>query len=565
MRVSVRAKLSLGFGVITVLVLISVTLVYLKLTDIRRRVDMVNEVAMPSLDASRRLQTDFRYIASKARQAILAGTEPGRLAKALETYEKAWGTLGSDVATLKKLSAAWAEDKDRDRLRGIEERLPKMRQDQQGAIELASGGGHEQVIRAGDVYADQVTPASDGVTKSADELCASLDDSLRKSRKELALVVVSAFWTLGITLALTVPTSLGVSFFLGREISRATASVLRQAEAIAAGDLTAEEVAVKSEDELGDLTRAINKMHGSLRNVIESINENAQNVANASEEFSAVSRQISVNSEETSAQANAVTTTSEQVNRGLQTVASSTEEMSASIKDIAKNATEAAKVADNAMKTAAETNTIVIKLGQSTAEIGQVIKVITSIAQKTDLLALNATVEAARAGEVGAGFAVVANEVKELAKQTATATADISQKIAAIQADAKSAASAITSISGVIGMVNDISGSIATAVEEQSATTAEMSRNVAEAARGVGEVAQNIQGVAQAAQSTSQGATDSQKAALNLAHMSTQLRELVGRFKLKRSGSTGGLPQRTNGRAHRSVQQSEYEEELAAR
>jgi methyl-accepting chemotaxis protein len=210
--------------------------------------------------------------------------------------------------------------------------------------------------------------------------------------------------------------------------------------------------------------------------------------------------------------------------------------MSASIKEIAKNATEAAKVADGAMRTAAETNTIVTKLGESSAEIGQVIKVITSIAQKTDLLALNATVEAARAGEVGAGFAVVANEVKELAKQTATATEDISRKIAAIQADAKSAVSAIATISGVIGQVNDISGTIATAVEEQSATTAEMSRNVSEAARGSGEVAQNIQGVAQAAQSTSQGATDSQKAAQNLAQMSTQLRELVGRFKLERNG-----------------------------
>ena len=100
-------------------------------------------------------------------------------------------------------------------------------------------------------------------------------------------------------------------------------------------------------------------------------------------------------------------------------MATATEEMSAGIQEIAKNATEAAKVADSAMRTATETNAVVTKLGDSSAEIGQVIKVITSIAQKTDLLALNATVEAARAGEVGAGFAVVANEVKELAKQTA--------------------------------------------------------------------------------------------------------------------------------------------------
>ncbi|MGB8324868.1 MAG: methyl-accepting chemotaxis protein [Candidatus Acidiferrum sp.] len=163
-------------------------------------------------------------------------------------------------------------------------------------------------------------------------------------------------------------------------------------------------------------------------------------------------------------------------------------------------------------------------------------KVITAIAQKTDLLALNATVEAARAGEVGAGFAVVANEVKELAQQTAIATEDISRKIETIQADAKSAVTAIASISEVIGHVNDISGTIATAVEEQSSTTSEMSRNLSEAAKGSGDAAQNIHGVAQAAQSTSQGATDSQNAAKQLAQMSTQLQELVHRFKVTSDG-----------------------------
>jgi methyl-accepting chemotaxis protein len=145
-------------------------------------------------------------------------------------------------------------------------------------------------------------------------------------------------------------------------------------------------------------------------------------------------------------------------------------------------------------------------------------------------------VEAARAGEVGAGFAVVANEVKELAKQTATATEDISRRIETIQADAKSAVRAIVSIREVIGHVNDIFGTIATAVEEQSATTSEMSRNVSEAAKGSSDVAQNIHGVAQAAQSTSQGATDSLKAAAQLAQMSTKLQELVLHFKVTKNG-----------------------------
>jgi uncharacterized phage infection (PIP) family protein YhgE len=148
------------------------------------------------------------------------------------------------------------------------------------------------------------------------------------------------------------------------------------------------------------------------------------------------------------------------------------------------------------------------------------------------LLALNATVGAARAGEVGAGFAVVANEVKELAKQTAQATEEISQKIEAIQTDAKSAVEAIANISGVINKVNEISMSIATAVEEQSATTTEMSQNTVQAAHGAEDVAHNIAGVAQAAEDTAKGASQSQKASKELSRMSGRLRELVGQFRV---------------------------------
>jgi len=200
-----------------------------------------------------------------------------------------------------------------------------------------------------------------------------------------------------------------------------------------------------------------------------------------------------------------------------------------------------------AVPAAEATNDTVTKLGASSTEIGKVIEVITSIAQQTNLLALNATIEATRAGEAGKGLAVVANEVKELAKQTAKATDEIGHKITAIRSNTSGAVDALNSIRAVIDKISHISGVIATAVEEQSATTNEMSRNVGEAAKGAGEISHNIAGVAEAAQSTSNSVAESQKATEHPAEMSSQLRQLVGQFKVH--ADTQAVPDAPKARA----------------
>jgi len=286
------------------------------------------------------------------------------------------------------------------------------------------------------------------------------------------------------------------------------------------------------QDEIGLLAHAFDAFARRIRDTLIEVGRTTDFVAEASKKLNSTSEQISANSMETSAQAEVVSRSAKAVSQNLETVASGAEEMGASISEIAKHATEAANVAASAVKAAEATTATVANLGDSSNEIGQVIKVITTIAQQTNLLALNATIEAARAGEAGKGFAVVANEVKELAKATAKATEDIGRKIEAIQTDTGAAVEAIAGVSGVINRISDISAVIATAVEEQSATTNEMSRNVNEAARVSGEIMANIGGVAAAADSTSRGAGDTQQAAGELVEVSTQLRSLIGQFKI---------------------------------
>ena len=312
------------------------------------------------------------------------------------------------------------------------------------------------------------------------------------------------------------------------------------AQAAADGELATRADASKHQ---GDFRKVVDGVNNTLDTVVAPLKaaaETATALASSSEELSAVSQQMSANAEETATQSNVVSAAAEQVTKNLQTVATATEEMSASIKEISKSAVESAKVATSAVKTAETTNATVAKLGESSAEIGQVIKVITSIAQQTNLLALNATIEAARAGEAGKGFAVVANEVKELAKETAKATEDIGRKIDAIQGDTKGAVEAIGQITTVINQLNDISNTIASSVEEQTATTNEITRNVQEGAKGASQVAENIVSVAQAAKSTTQGANDTQTAAGELTRMAAELQKVVSRFRFDDSPGRAG-------------------------
>ena len=267
------------------------------------------------------------------------------------------------------------------------------------------------------------------------------------------------------------------------------------------------------------------------KEMLSSIEETASALAGASAELTATATQMSSTAEKTSSESKVASTSAGEVAVGVQTVAANMEEMIASIKEISRSTSESSQMARMTLEKAQESNQTITKLGISSQEVGDVIKVISSIAQQTNLLALNATIEAARAGEAGRGFAVVANEVKELAKQTAKATDDITHKISAIQSDTKSAVEAISGISQAVEKLNGISGIIAAAVEEQTATTNEISRIVVQSKKGVDNIAETIKGVSQAANESHASSEQTLCASKGLAELAEKLSVVAKRIK----------------------------------
>ena len=320
---------------------------------------------------------------------------------------------------------------------------------------------------------------------------------------------------------------------LGWVVTRSVVGPLRRVGAVvtamAEGDLTGR-TGVESRDEVGRMAAELETSIAQMREVVAAIGDSSTTLASATEELSASAQDMARLAGESSTQSGIVAAAAGQVSSNVETVAAGSEQMGTSIREIAQNASEVSRVAQQAVSVADSTTSTVAKLGESSLEIAGVVKVITSIAEQTNLLALNATIEAARAGEAGKGFAVVANEVKELAQETAKATEDIARRVEAIQKDTGAAVGAIEEITQIVAQISDRQTTIASAVEEQTATTNEMSRSVTEAAGGSTEIASNITGVSSAAESTTQALTQTRTAVDELSRMAADLRTKVARF-----------------------------------
>ena len=367
--------------------------------------------------------------------------------------------------------------------------------------------------------------------------------------------IASLLGVLSVGIAIAV--ILFISNLMVRPINQAVANLkdIAQGE----GDLTMR-LEVNSKDEVGELAKWFNTFIGKLQGIIQNIKGSTEEVDTASGELNEISKHLTSSAENMAGRATNVATATEEMSTNLNNVAaameqSSTntsmvsaaaEEMSATINEIAQNAERARAISSEAVGQAKDTSEKMNTLGIAAQAIGKVTETITEISEQTNLLALNATIEAARAGEAGKGFAVVANEIKELAKQTAEATLDIKKQIDNVQTTTSITVDDINNISGIIDNINDIVGTIATAVEEQSASTREIAANITQASQGLQEVNENVNQSSHVASDITKdisqvnteagGITNASNqvtvSAEQLKQMAVQLKDIVSQFKI---------------------------------
>ena len=548
-KISIR--LVLGISIILVSLIATGTASLLSTRAIGQRLSEITDVAMPTMEIADHLGGNIEHAIEIANRA-LAETDANLLARLGQRFDRIEAESIQQLGELRSLAtdAAAAAHIDAGRLR-----LAEFGSTVRSVIGTRASAGeapadHPAVARLTG-SAQALTEAFDAIHEIADAVISAAGGEAEAVIRR-SVILVSALVALGALL------SAALMVMVVGSVVRPMRSLTGSMASLSRGDLDAEVPGLGRGDELGEMAQAVQvfKEDAAERRRLEAERaaerekqfaraQRLEELAGAFDgevaavlaalggsagEMQQASQAMSATAEETSRQATAVAAASEQTTSNVQTVASAAEELSSSIREIARQMGASSAIARDATGEAEKAQATVRGLAAAAEKIGEVVELINAIAGQTNLLALNATIEAARAGDAGKGFAVVAGEVKSLANQTAKATEEIAAQIDAVRSEINGTVGAIEGIVATIGKINEISASIAAAVEEQDAATQEIARNVEQAAQGTQQVSGNIAGVTSAADETGSAANQVLHVAQVVADSTQSIERLVGTF-----------------------------------
>ncbi|AMB87231.1 chemotaxis protein [Pseudomonas agarici] len=445
-----------------------------------------------------------------------------------DTEQKAINQLNETIAGLKQLQQHFSSSQQNE-LQQLETRLDNYR-----VAVQAYKTANSAVILARKEMTDQ---GNGIVARSSDLYQIQLErrDSESAQARNLQLGSTLLALLFGILAAVVIT----------RQINRPIRETLGVVERIASGDLT-QELLISRRDELGVLQQGIQRMSGTLRDLISGIRDGVTQIASAAEELSAVT-------EQTSAGVN---------NQKIETdqVATAMHEMTATVQEVARNAEEASLAAAAADGEAREGDRVV---GQAIAQIerlaaevlrsteamtvlqresdkiGSVMDVIKAVAEQTNLLALNAAIEAARAGEAGRGFAVVADEVRGLAQRTQKSTEEIEGLVAGLQNGTQQVANMMNNSRGLTDSSVELTRQAGTSLENITRTVSNiqsMNQQIAAAAEQQSTVAEEISrsiiNVRDVSEQTAAASDETAASSVELARLGNQLQMMVSHFRV---------------------------------